>query len=405
MSLDCQTPERSRLGADIRLLGYVAASLFFSLAVMLMLTLRQAGRVRGSTQWLWGTLVIAIGVALNTAQESIVPLLGVVVSNVLLIAGAAITAHGSYEYRYHRRLAMPWGYFCIVACAFGFAYFVYIQPSVAMRVLLFSLTVGLLCTWHAWVLLAGSSLRRDAPHVAHKRFRLAHGIMIVGLLMMIAVLIVRFADTLQQLNNVIPPGGSPRSAFLFYATGLIGRVLLLIGMVLVLIDELDHTLRDLALRDPLTALLNRRGFMQAAQSDSLKDCSLLMLDLDRFKAVNDDFGHEQGDVVIALFARCAIACLPKSAVLGRLGGEEFCALLPNTDIVAARAFAETLREGFARETAALDHGRQHTVSVGMVSVASSAASLQKLMALADSALYRAKNEGRNRVAHEVSMPS
>jgi predicted signal transduction protein with EAL and GGDEF domain len=183
-------------------------------------------------------------------------------------------------------------------------YFAYLQPSIAIRVLLVSFSIGFVCSWHVWVLLTGSALRRNAADVRHTRFRLAHGIMVLGLLMMISVFAVCAADTLQQLGSAIPLRGAPRSAFLFYAIGPSSRDLLLIGMALVLIDELDHTLCDLALRDSLTGLLNRRGFAQAADSASLKNCSLLMLDLHSFQAVNDDFGHEQGDLVITLFARC-----------------------------------------------------------------------------------------------------
>jgi diguanylate cyclase (GGDEF)-like protein len=113
--------------------------------------------------------------------------------------------------------------------------------------------------------------------------------------------------------------------------------------------------------------------------------------------VNDDFGHYQGDHVIALLARCAQANLPTNAVLARLGGEEFCALLPQADINAATANAESLRVAFQRDSSALGHTRQHTVSIGVASAQSAATTLSQLMTRADQALYRAKRDGRNRV--------
>jgi diguanylate cyclase (GGDEF)-like protein len=254
-----------------------------------------------------------------------------------------------------------------------------------------------ICFWHAWTMLAGSALRPNAVGVKHKRFRLAHGVMVLGLLMVAGVFVIRALDTVLIPQNAIPLGGPTRTTFIFYAVGLAGRLILLIGMVLVLIDELGHELRTLALRDSLTGLLNRRGLTDAASALSLVNCSLLMLDLDHFKAVNDDFGHDQGDQVIALLARCAQANLPASAVLARLGGEEFCALLPDADADVSAASAQSLRDAFHRETAALGHSRQHTVSVGVASAGAVATTLHHLMERADQALYQAKRNGRNRV--------
>jgi len=393
------------VSTDIRLLGYVASALFFFMAIMLLLTLRQAVRVRGATYWVWSTVTVAIGIALNTSQEMLPPFLGIVLSNTLIITGAAVGASGTYAYRYEKTPALHWLY---VAAALLMSAFVYLGPNLAVRILLVATLIGGTCIWHAWMMLAGSRLRPNSPGVKHKRFRLPHSVMVLGLLIMAGVFGIRAVDTIVAMNaapGAIPLGGPTRTAFAFYAVGLAGRLLLLIGMVLVLIDELDHELRTLALRDSLTGLFNRRGLMDATAALPLAGSSLLMLDLDHFKSVNDDFGHDQGDRVIALLARCAQAHLPANAVLARLGGEEFCALLPNANAATARASAESLREAFHRETAALGHARQHTVSVGVASAQSeqsAATSLPQLMERADQALYRAKHAGRDRVevAHD-----
>lgn len=382
------------MGADIKLLGYVAAALFFFMAIMLLLTLRQSVRVRGATQWVWSTLTVSIGIGLNTSQEVLPPLLGIVLANVMIISGAALGAFGTFSYRYERMPSLRWLY---AGIAMLIVAFVYLGSHLAGRILLVAVTTGTICAWHAWLMLAGSKVRPYAAGVKHKRFRAPHGIMVLGLLMVATVFAIRGLDTLVSMQNPIPLGGPSRTTFAFYAVGLAGRLFLLIGMVLVLIDELGHQLRTLALRDSLTGLFNRRGLKDAASERSLGDCSLLMLDLDHFKAVNDDFGHYQGDHVIALLARCAQANLPASAVLARLGGEEFCALLPQTDIAAAMANAESLRAAFQRDSSALGHSRQHTVSIGVASAQSATTTLSQLMTHADKALYRAKRDGRNRV--------
>ena len=102
------------MAADIKLLGYIAAALFFFMAIMLLLTLRQAVRVRGATYWVWSTVLVAVGVALNTAQESVPPLLGIVLANVLIIIGAAVAACGTFAYRYEKAPALRWLYLAAV---------------------------------------------------------------------------------------------------------------------------------------------------------------------------------------------------------------------------------------------------------------------------------------------------
>lgn len=385
----------------IKLLGYVAASLFFFMALMLLLTLRQGARVRGATRWLWSTLAVATGIALNTSQGSLPPFFSIMLSNVLIICGAALGAYGTFEYRYERALPLRW-----LAAATGvlLLVFVLLREHLAGRILIVAIPTAGICLWHAWTMMAGSRLRPNARGVKHTRFGLPHAIMVLGLVIMGFVFLLRAGDTIAALRAgvaPIPPGGPTRTVVFTYAVGLAARLLLLIGMVLVLIDEMANDLRTLALRDSLTGLLNRHGLKDAVGQLPLEGSSLLMLDLDHFKSVNDDFGHEQGDRVIALFARCAQTSLPANAVLARLGGEEFCALLPQASAAEAYAAADALRADFANTSATLGHTRSHTVSIGVTTYSAAATTLSKLMQQADQALYRAKHEGRNRVATAV----
>ncbi|MEQ1594985.1 MAG: GGDEF domain-containing protein [Casimicrobium sp.] len=389
----------------IKLLGYIAAALFFFMALMLLLTLRQGARVRGAKQWLWSTLAVAAGIGLNTSQGTLPPFFSIMLSNVLIVSGAALGAYGTFEYRFERALSMR---ALAVMTALLLLAFVALRDQLVARILLVAIPTAGICLWHAWTMLAGSSLRPNARDVKHKRFGLPHAIMVLGLFIMGFVFLARAADTIATLTSatptVIPPGGPTRTIVFAYAVGLAARLLLLIGMVLVLVDEMAHDLRTLALRDSLTGLFNRRGLKEAVSALSLENSSLLMLDLDHFKSVNDDFGHEQGDRVIALFARCAQTSLPANAVLARLGGEEFCALLPNANPADALAAAEALRVEFAQASITLGHTRPHTVSIGVATYDAEALTLSKLMQHADQALYRAKRNGRNCVAAAITTP-
>lgn len=350
--------------------------------------------VSGATPLIWSTLTVAIGIGLNTSQEIAPPILGIVLVNVMIISGAALGACGTFAFRYQRMPPLRWLYVGIVVLIVTF---IYLQSNLAGRILLVAISTGSICIWHAWLMLAGSKLRPNAAGVMHTRFRLPHGVMVLGLLMVATVFGIRTLDTLLSMRRAIPVGGPTRTAFTFYAAGLAGRLILLIGMVLVLIDELSQQLRTLALRDSLTGLFNRRGLKDAASEQSVADCSTPMLDLDHFKAVNDDLGHDRGDHVIALLARCAQANLPTNAVLARLGGEEFCALLPGADITVATANAELLRAAFQRDSSTLGHPRPHTLGIGVAAAQSATTTLSQPMTRADQALYRAKHDGRNRV--------
>lgn len=391
------------MGTDIKVLGYVAAALLLFMTLMLLLTVRQGARVRGVTNWVRSTLAIAAGIGLNTLQDTLPQFLSSPVANVLVVAGVALAAFGTYEYRYRRTLSLRW---LAVACFVLLLVLVALREYSGARIVLVALLTGSFATWHAWTTLAGSSLRPHAKGVKHSRFGLPHAIMVLGLATVATVVLVHAGDALAMLNGsatgTVPFGGPQRTLLLLYIAVLAGRLLLLIGMVLVLVDEMANELRTLAQRDSLTGVLNRRGLKDAVSALPLERSSLLILDLDHFKAVNDDLGHDRGDQVIVLLARCMQTHLPPDAVCARLGGEEFCALLPNVEGNEAYAAAEALRNAFARESLALEHGRAHTVSIGIASYDIEVTTLSHLMRHADEALYRAKREGRNRVVRHTA---
>jgi diguanylate cyclase (GGDEF)-like protein len=161
--------------------------------------------------------------------------------------------------------------------------------------------------------------------------------------------------------------------------------------------ELRH--KTAATKDPLTGLANRRSFFQEAarlMQTSNRPVALLMIDLDHFKSINDQFGHTVGDEVLRIFAKTASANLRPSDLVGRLGGEEFAVLLPAASQEGAWLVAERLRSAFAAASVS-GLSIQATASVGL-SILDPGQDMSTLLDLADQALYRAKAGGRNRVA-------
>jgi diguanylate cyclase len=170
-------------------------------------------------------------------------------------------------------------------------------------------------------------------------------------------------------------------------------------------EQLD-TLKGEALTDPLTGLNNRRGFNRSCEhlygerNAACERAALLLVDIDRFKQINDTYGHLFGDQVLRAAARVIAACVKGRDVAVRFGGDEFLVLLPDTPVEGAMAVAEQIRAAFGRarirRTGADTPIEQVTLSVG-VAVANPAETIEQLSQRADQSLYRAKAEGRNRV--------
>lgn len=171
--------------------------------------------------------------------------------------------------------------------------------------------------------------------------------------------------------------------------------------------RLIEQLKDQASTDQLTGLLNRRAFMQRAEQAIAQarrhqqPLSVMMVDIDHFKRVNDRFGHDAGDVVLEAMAGAVTTIFRKSDVFARVGGEEFAALLPMTGERAALDLAERLRETveIARfETDWKGHEPiPFTISAGVATLREDDANIDAPLKRADNALYRAKATGRNRV--------
>ncbi len=164
-----------------------------------------------------------------------------------------------------------------------------------------------------------------------------------------------------------------------------------------LLEKQAHT-------DALTGIANRRHFFEVADAELARSrryeapLSMLMLDIDHFKEVNDAHGHRAGDRVLQQLARTCLEVLREVDVVGRVGGEEFAILLPETELEGAVEVAERLREAVGRAEVPRDEGLpiRITASIGVATL-SGTANLDTLMRQADAALYDAKHRGRNRV--------
>jgi diguanylate cyclase (GGDEF)-like protein/PAS domain S-box-containing protein len=167
----------------------------------------------------------------------------------------------------------------------------------------------------------------------------------------------------------------------------------------------EHQLRHLAQRDPLTQAYNRHHFWQLANAEMARvkryrrPLSIAMIDADHFKDINDRHGHDVGDLVLRMLVDTCHDGLRKHDVLARYGGEEFVVLLPETTPQGAQSVMERVRERIEATSLSLDDGREVrlTVSIGLASIRDPDEGLEELLKRADEALYQAKGAGRNRV--------
>lgn len=180
------------------------------------------------------------------------------------------------------------------------------------------------------------------------------------------------------------------------------QIAVLQDLARLVVDELE--LRQMAVTDSLTGALTRRGFMREADK-ALEQArryghplSCIALDVDRFKLVNDTYGHPTGDRVLRAIAASCRSVMRAVDQLGRLGGEEFAILLPETSQDGAAAVAERLRQQIAATRLETDSGSLSvTASFGVAAISPDRNTIETALAAADEALYQAKTTGRNRV--------
>ncbi|WP_302008333.1 GGDEF domain-containing protein, partial [Enterobacter hormaechei] len=163
----------------------------------------------------------------------------------------------------------------------------------------------------------------------------------------------------------------------------------------IMIERVD-SLNEVALKDPLTGVNNRLGFSNKIQNHKQSSGgSVIAIDVDFFKKINDNFGHGVGDEVLVTLAQVINSCCRSEDIVCRFGGEEFVVFLPNTSVVTAECVAERIRSVI--ESTVFPNNLRVTVSAGVATQEDPLGGIDFLLKNADDALYQAKGEGRNKV--------
>ena len=371
-------------------------TLFFiaiCVTVLLGLFLLHAWLQEGNRALAWWSLAYLIGGAsgvlwrFGDAVASVVP---AGTSTVLLFVAVGMTWSGarSLHGRPVRWSVMAFGAaFWMVA-----SFFPAFAESAASRIVVSAIIVA------GYTFLTAAELRRERRKSLIRRWPAIFVPMLHGAIFLFPVALATLCCTGEGGQ------GLARGWIVVFAIEIVLYVVGTAFIVLILAkDRTVNRYKLAAATDPLTGLLNRRGFFEAAGSliaisrrNRMAPVSVLVFDLDHFKAINDRSGHATGDAMLQLFAKVARETLRATDIIGRLGGEEFVALLPSAAAEAAIA-AERVRAAFA-VASIVRNGRRiaATVSIGVAS-ASPATAIDLLITRADDVLYRAKKNGRNRV--------
>ena len=341
--------------------------------------------IQGLDHWTAAPLLAFASVVFFGLRGIIPDALSITAGNTLLFLAVGVQLSGTSRFfgQPLPRLFFP----ALLAASLIVLWWVGIHPGqYADRIVFICLVLSALYVWHALV------IWRQPVQSFASRFTFT----VLALLTL--VMLTRAVTTLHA---------PPASLFdrtpiqMIYLVSLsFGLLLLTIGAVLMASERVRQELQELVTHDSLTGALTRRALFDMGESELLRSrrngtpLSVLMLDLDHFKAINDQHGHGVGDRVITDFVQRAHTQLRRPSILGRYGGEEFVAVLPDTDSRQAMAVAERIRSSATLQS---DLPRCQ-VSIGVASTSPQGTeTLTALIDRADAALYRAKELGRNRV--------
>lgn len=343
--------------------------------------------------WAGGYLMLALGTPLFFLRGTVSDLLSIVVANSLTIFGTYLifvgVAHFERRPKYWRS-----GMTMVLTAALALAYWTYVDPRLSARVIVANLAIIPFA-----LMIAVALLRTRVPGQRIVPWAIA------GLFIAVAIgNTIRAVDAAWRWQTVGTNAFDAPLLAMWLALTLALVFLSATGFVIMIQLRVQERLDRLANHDPLTGLLNRRAFRRRVL-DVLRPAAqrtvagtLLLMDLDRFKQLNDHFGHLAGDRALRAFAQVLESHLPSTSIIGRFGGDEFCVLLPGADALEAARHAERIRH--ATEALAIAVGPaiiRVQVSIGIGELPSNL-SFNELLRRADHALYRAKSAGRNSVA-------
>ena len=381
------------MSLDVRTIMVVFAMLSIMFAGLILLAGLNTKKSFSVKQWAVANLCIGIGLGsayfFYTHSDS--ARLAVVLGGMLVAIGIALQFTGIQSFKGERQFLALAILFIVIAAVQTY-WFEFVAPDVNTRSIANSIIFSLGYAACAWILLVG--VKPEFRSIAWFTGLAFIGLSIV--LLVRALWIYHSPSSLYSLYTNIPI--NPTS---FILTCLL-QVCVTFGFLLMLNQHLIEEIKQIAARDTLTGAYNRGQFeeeiarLQSRCRRTYSNFSLMLIDVDNFKFINDNFGHPNGDAVLRKLSSIAMATIRSQDYFARFGGDEFCILLPSTSAEESLILANRLREAYAANTFSFGSKTiKSSLSLGIADTAEVSLDYEKLLAAADQALYKAKLNGRN----------
>lgn len=377
---------------DISTLSFVAVYCSILYCVVLSLIAFTHSKTRGIKIFSAGFACFALGFFLLANRSTFNDWLTIVLANTLICLAISCFRMGLAKFLKFKNNYYIYELFLLVLMSAALVYFTFIHPSVIARVVNVSIYVAIISFACSWQLLRISDVKMALAQIVT-----AIPFVTTGVFYAFRAIYALFEA---EIGDFMQAGTMHQLAFL----ELIFLILMsTFGMLLLVTTKLENKLLHQNVTDSLTGLYNRRALevhvgIEVARTKRHKlKLSILMIDLDFFKAVNDNYGHQVGDTVLATLGKRLIASLRTEDIIIRYGGEEFLVVLPETDVQQAIKVAEKLRIAIKKSPLCDSPLVSMTASIGVGTMFQDE-SLDVIIERVDHALYDAKDTGRDKVS-------
>ena len=341
--------------------------------------------VKGLRYWTAGTALLFCAGLTAASRGYSHDLVSITLANLLIFCGVYFQLFGTEQF-FGRNTQLGPRLFVIGGLTLVSAWFTVVQPLYMPRLMISIGIMSWLFSAHAWLI------------ARHGGRSFAYRFAMLILVSAVVSQVLRFSTAWLLPTGTGILDTTPQNLVYMISYPFL-MLLIAISLVLMATDRVRAEFEHLAAHDSLTNALTRRNLTEICQLE-LERCirhgramSILLIDIDHFKAINDNFGHQAGDRVLVQFVSVVTTLLRRADAIGRLGGEEFVVVLPETTTEVAQVVAERIRAK-VRE---LDSPGRFTVSIGVTTNRTHDDSVDELMARADRAMYQAKERGRDQV--------
>jgi diguanylate cyclase (GGDEF)-like protein len=349
--------------------------------------------------WTAGTTAYTFGFLFISLRNIIPDLFSIVLAGVFILSAALCFWEGTRHFR-GKKVRKTFIVLLIAGYTLFQSYFTFVHNDIGVRIITYSLLVAVI-----YGAIALELFRMRLPALRSSSWFTGSLFALYGIFMVFRGFLT---ELLPPLHDLLEPNMLQAMTFLL---AIFFGIAWTFGFVMLNSERLEADLRSaqgklqkMATTDFLTGIANIRLFSEAGEREVQRahrykrSLALLMIDLDHFKKVNDKYGHAIGDKILVAFAAICKKCLRKTDIFGRLGGEEFAILLPETDVSGGRKFAERLRAIIEKSRIKVENKTFYiTVSIGVTQLLPDDNQLEAALKRADDNMYEAKRKGRNQV--------